>query len=156
MKNDKELINTTKIYALGNLGVYKKAIPIARINGVKFDESNFKIRFDLKTIPASDGSVLSIGDTCNINNGFYNKLFKTSISQYTVWDPDNHFGKEFVVIAFVEMFSKNHYEIFCALKGVFLPGFENPDGESITKMVDMKNGSLLLFWPESLIKLEKE
>ena len=154
MKNDKEWMKTTKIYALKNLGVYKKALPITRIDGVKFDESNFKIRFDLKTISVFHEDSLSIGDVCGINNNFYvNLLLKNQGDSSPLswnWNTEKYFEEKFVVIAFVEMCGKNHYEIFCALEGIM-------DSEmGIMRIVETEKRSLLLFWPESLEKIEKK
>jgi hypothetical protein len=155
MKNDKEWMKTTKIYALKNLGAgaYRKAMPITRVDGIKFDESNFKVRFDLKTISTSPDDTLSIGDICKINNDFYVKLLLKNQSDTSPldwnWDAYRYFEERFVIIAFVEMNSKNHCEIFCALRGV-------TDSEmGIMKIAETENKSLLLFWPESLEKIEE-
>ena len=137
------------------LGKYKKAVPWFRLDDIKFDESNFVLRFDLVNYQVSPGKYLEVGDRCKLSACFEISAAKGIFEGFVRMD------HPYTIIAFVEMRSKNHCAMFCALEGEtcdenYLP---TTPPKGILEARDQyehkypKGECLLLFYPEGLIKV---
>ncbi len=158
-KKQVEQIIEAKIFALKNLGKYRKAVPIVRIDKLWLEESDFKILFDLPFLQTFPMVNLCIGDFCKIKNDFYVKLL-TGL-EIESWNGEqfieiieelkgnkNNSNKLFSIIAFVEMNGKHGREIFCVLR------LKDNSRVGFDKIIETTKGSLLLFWPQSLEKID--
>jgi hypothetical protein len=144
MKDKKELLGSIKAYALNMLGNFVKVKPIIR-NNIKFIEANFVIRFDITSIKLSSTEI-ALGDICQLDINFYKTFFGFNELSKQIKERRK---KSFVVIAFVELRSKNHRDLFCVLG-------ESDDPSAGTLDIQEEDGFLLLFWPEGLKKVKRE
>jgi hypothetical protein len=134
-----------KIFVYENILGYKKAQPIIRVKGFKFNESDFKVQLDLQSFKG-----LNVGETFVIDKSFYfalhGALLDWNLSQEFIV-PMHHtqLSEIYILIAFVEMTAKNCNEMFCILM---------EDGSS--KIIKTKDESLGVFWLEGLKKIESK
>jgi hypothetical protein len=135
----------SKKFALEHLvGRYQKAEPMVAI--ADFNKCDFVIRLDMASFPVSPGKILTVGDLCSVNNQFIVNLMQNK--RTNAYRAKDLLKGNYFIVAFVRLNGKNVRETFCVLKGCF-------DPTANAEILKSINGSLLLFWPESLIKVEK-
>ena len=141
MKDDAKFIKNTKAYALTILGAFMKAKLIVRLPGIKFNEADYVIRFDITSLNLASTS-LSLGNVYHLNPNFYKTLvdFNNLPEQITKRLDDN-----FAIIAFVELKCKKYRDLLCVLAKLDYAFKNRLD-------IQTDNNSLLLFWPEGLEK----
>jgi hypothetical protein len=137
-----------KKYGLIMLIGYKRAQPILRLKDLLFKESDFKILFDKKDWTSPEKKLV-IGDVCRFNENFYESLYDSAAMQSSVAKSimSHYFSEYYVIIAFVELNSKNHRDTFCVLGRA-----NNPRASMLN--IQKNEDTLLLFWPEGLEKVE--
>jgi hypothetical protein len=147
MKNAKEIREQAELQSLHYLGKYKKAVPNFRFKDFKFNESEFKIRFDLASFPFTPENILHIGDACQIKSSFYaqNSAFGQRTPQTTIET------NTFVITSFVEISGKNCYAMFCALAEI--SDLYGKDDLRFYKIPEAIDSSLLVFWHQSIEKV---
>ncbi|HTX86477.1 MAG TPA: hypothetical protein VMC41_00230, partial [Candidatus Nanoarchaeia archaeon] len=125
-----------KGFALVMLRDVKKVKTVMRILGIKFDEPNFTIRFDINSI-SNCGENLSIGDVCKLYPDFYRQLNRLDGLPIEI---RRRLPEKYVIIAFVEANGPHYHDIFC-----ILAVSDNSNDSSLP--IEKEEDRVLLFWP---------
>jgi hypothetical protein len=136
MKDGTEEVKKIRILGTKILPHYKKAklyLETIDKSSVNFNNTKFVVNYDIDRLRN-----LSLGDVCVIDPEAAKTFRETESSSLAM---ELLGGVKYVIIAFIEMGSRNARGTFCAL-GI---------AES-SKIVDDGN-TLLLFWPEELKKV---
>jgi|GEM_PF-3834375 hypothetical protein len=121
------LTRAVRSWTLQRLDSIKKVEPILRLPNIKFNEADFKIRFDMNQYSISPGVNLCIGDVCNLEpkfHLFFNQHVRPDGRKYSLYSlpsegmaPQLQSGIQgaYILLSFVELECRHYKETFCML-----------------------------------------
>ena len=155
-------VNTIKAWSMHFLSdiikKHKGLQVIQRPANMKYDDSNYIIRFDLLYYTTFPDSYMALGDVCNITENSYNFAISQGEANrdFRNENPLSFLVREngeYVVLAFIELQGKNCKDIFCIITKKNSPN----DDMLVDGIVrHKKSGKILLFWPERLTVIKRE